>query len=87
MVELELVAHMLLVVELQLGIEHLSYGHGAFDGLWYMIHVLRLDQRFQVILEDLGEVVLQLGAAEVLEDFLPIWWILTINNTLTVFLQ
>lgn len=71
---------MLLVVELQLGIEHLSYGHGAFDSLRYMVYILRLDQRLQVILEDLGEVVLQLRAAEVLEDFLPVWWILMIKK-------
>jgi hypothetical protein len=37
-----------------------------------VIDVLRLDERLEVVFEDLGEVVLELRAAEVLEDILPV---------------
>jgi hypothetical protein len=37
-----------------------------------VINVLRLDQGLEVVLKDLGEVVLKLGTAEVLEDLLPV---------------
>jgi hypothetical protein len=40
--------------------------------LWDLINVLRLDQGLQIILQDFGEVVLQLGATEVAEDLLPV---------------
>jgi hypothetical protein len=37
-----------------------------------VIDVLRLDERLEVVFEDLGEVVLELRAAKVLEDVLPV---------------
>lgn len=48
--------------------------HGTdLDGLGNLVHVLGLDDGLQVILQNLGEIVLQLGASEIGEDFLPIW--------------
>ena len=38
-----------------------------------LVHVLWLDDGLEVILQDLGEVVLQFRAAEVDQDLLPIW--------------
>ena len=34
----------------------------------------------QIIFKDLCEVVLQLRPSEVLQDFLPVWWVLVFNN-------
>ena len=34
----------------------------------------------QIIFKDLCEVVLQLRPSEVLQDFLPVWWVLIFNN-------
>ena len=45
-----------------------------------MVDVLWLDEGLEVIFEDLRKVVLELGTTEVLEDFLPIWWILHGNE-------
>ena len=58
--KLKLLAHVLLVIPLELRVEHLADGHLALDRAGYMIDVLRLDEGFQVVFEDLGEVVLQL---------------------------
>lgn len=44
-----------------------------------MVDVLRLDQRLEVVLQDFGEVVLELGSAEIFQDFLPIWRVLQID--------
>lgn len=44
----------------------------AFDRFRDLIDVLRLDDGFQVVLEDFREVVLQLGAAEEHQNVLPI---------------
>lgn len=41
-----------------------------------MIDILRLDECLQIVLEDLGEVVLQLRATEVFENLLPVRGIL-----------
>ena len=46
------------------------------DGFWDLVDILRFDDSFQVILQNLCEVVLQLRAAEVRQNFGPIWWIL-----------
>lgn len=46
------------------------------DGLRNVVHVLGLDDGMQVVLQYPGEVVLQLAASEVCEDFLPVWGIL-----------
>ena len=75
-IQLQIVAQLLLVLELELGVEHLVDSHVALDGARDVVHVLRLDQRLEVVFEHLCEVVLQLGAAEVLEDLLPIWRVL-----------
>ena len=71
-IKLQIVAHLLLVVALQLRVEHLRHGERALDRAGDVVHVLRLDERLQVILQHLREVVLQLGAAEVLQDLLPV---------------
>lgn len=42
------------------------------DGLGDVVHVLRLDDGLQVVLQDAREVVLQLRPPEVLQDFLPV---------------
>ena len=44
----------------------------ALDGLGDVVHVLRLDERLEVVLEDAREVVLQLRAPEVRQDLLPV---------------
>ncbi len=44
------------------------------DGPGDVIHVLRLDDCLQVILQDAREVVLQLRASEVGQYLLPVWW-------------
>lgn len=44
----------------------------AFDGSGDLIDVLGLDDSLEVVFENLGEVVLQLGTTEVLEDLLPV---------------
>lgn len=60
----------MLVLPLILLVHELA--HGTLDSLGDLVHVLWLDQRLQVILQDLGEVVLQLGAAEVRQDLRPV---------------
>ena len=76
LVELELVAHELLVVALEFAIEHLGDGHLSLDGAGDLVNILGLDEGLEVVLEDLREVVLELRATEVLEDLLPVWGIL-----------
>ena len=49
-----------------------------------MIHVLWFDQGLKVILQDLGEVILELRSTEILENFLPVWWILGVGNYTSV---
>jgi hypothetical protein len=44
----------------------------ALDGSGDLVDVLGLDNGLEVVLENLGEVVLQLGTTEVLEDLLPV---------------
>ena len=41
-----------------------------------MIDILRFNEGLEVVLKDFRKVILQLGTTEVLEDLLPIWWIL-----------
>ena len=81
--QLELLEKLLLVVQFELGIEHLIHGHAALDDAGDVVDILRLDERLEVVLEHLGEVVLQLGAAEVLENLLPIWRILAASLSQT----
>lgn len=40
-----------------------------------LIDILRLGHSFQVVLQNLGKVVLQLRTSEVLQDLLPIRWV------------
>lgn len=44
------------------------------DSLGDLVDVLGLDNGFQVILQNLGKVVLELRATEVGQDLLPVWW-------------
>jgi hypothetical protein len=65
LVQLQSVAETLLVVKLKFRIEHGADCHRALDRTRDVVDVLRLDQCLEVIFEDFGEVVLQLGATEV----------------------
>jgi len=49
-----------------------------------MIHVLWFDQGLKVVLQNLGEIVLELRSAEVLENFLPVWWVLDVGKRTSV---
>lgn len=44
----------------------------GLDCFWDLIHILRLGHRLEVILQNLGKVVLQLRTSEMLQDLLPI---------------
>ena len=59
-----LVVHLVLLVEERL--------YGALDGPGDLVDVLRLHHRLQVVLQDLGEVVLQLAPPEVRQDLSPV---------------
>lgn len=48
----------------------------AFDGAWDLVDILGLDDSLQIVLQHLCEVILQLRATEVLENLLPVWWVL-----------
>ena len=61
-----------LILQLVLLIEQLL--HAALDCPGDLVHVLRLDDGLQVVLQDLGEVVLQLGSPEVGQDLGPVRW-------------
>lgn len=54
---------------------------GNLDGLWDLVDVLRLHDGPQIVLQDFGEVVLQLGPSEVGQDLLPVWRILGFQST------
>ena len=47
-----------------------------FHRPWDLVHILRLDDGFEIIFQDFGEIILKLGATEVGQDFLPVWGIL-----------
>ena len=49
-----------------------------------MIHVLWFDQGLKVVLQNLGEVILELRSTEILENFLPVWRILGVGNRISV---
>lgn len=66
----ELVHHLIKVVTLVLILKELADLAG--DNLGNVIDVLRLDDGLQVILENLGEVVLEFGTTEVLQNILPV---------------
>ena len=67
--DLHLVQHLVLLVEQLL--------HRAAHRLRDLIHVLRFDDGLEVVLEDLGEVVLQLRAAEVRQNVRPVGRVLS----------
>ena len=70
----ENVDHGVFVANLCLALNHVA--NGALDGLWNLVHVLRFDHRLEVVLQHLGEVVLQLGTAKVRQNLGPLGWIL-----------
>ncbi|KAI3494682.1 hypothetical protein L1887_40498 [Cichorium endivia] len=72
LLEVEHVDDLVLVVPLELAVEELRDARLALDGTRDVVDVLGLDERLDVVLEHLGEEVLELGAAEVLEDLLPV---------------
>ena len=49
---------LLLIVELELRVEHLVDGHDALDRTGDVVDILGLDQRLEVVFEDFSEVVL-----------------------------
>lgn len=65
---LRLVFHFILLVK--------ELTDSSFHSLRDLIHILRLDQSLQVILKDLGKVVLQFRPAEVRQNLLPVWGVL-----------
>lgn len=74
MTQLKLVQNLVQVVELLLLVEKGADGlFGALECSGKLVHVLGLDNRREIILQQLREVVLQLGASEVLDDILPVW--------------
>jgi len=72
LVEIQVVQQVLHVLELLLSVEHLRDGSLSLDGSRDVVDVLRLDESLEVVLENLGEVVLELGSSEVLEDLGPV---------------
>ena len=48
---------------------------GALDGLGDLVDELRFDDSLQVVFEDFGEVVLELGAPKISENLCPVRWI------------
>ena len=48
---------------------------GALDGLGDLVDELRFDDGLQVVFEDFGEVVLELGAPKISENLCPVRWI------------
>ena len=62
-----LIFHLILLVEESL--------NGALDGLGDLVDELRFDDGLQVVFEDFGEVILQLGTAKISENLCPVRWI------------
>lgn len=60
------------VVPLTLALEHFLHRLLALDGTGNVINILGLDEGFEIILEDFGKVILQLGSSKVFENLLPI---------------
>lgn len=77
--EFQLLTHLVLVIEFEFRIQHCCHCLYALDCLGYLIHILRLNQRLQVVLKNFGEVVLKLRSTEVFQDFLPVGRILIMN--------
>ena len=71
-VQFKFVAHQLLVVTLEFGVQHLRDRHFTLYCSWDVVDILRFDQGFQIILENLGEVILKFGATEIFQNFLPV---------------
>jgi len=46
------------------------------NSLRNLVHILGLDDGLEVVLQDLGEEVLQLRATEIGQDLCPVWGIL-----------
>lgn len=55
-----------------LAFQHFAHCLTALYRSWNVVNVLRLDDGFQVVFENLCKVVLQLATTEVLENILPI---------------
>lgn len=74
MTQLQDIQDLLEVVELlRLVHEELHRLLGTPDGPRKLVNVLRLDHRGQIVLQELCEVILQLGTSEVFDDVLPVW--------------
>ena len=71
-VQVEGSADLLEVVPFELPVKHLLHARLPLDRARDVVDVLRLDQRLEVVLENLREVILKFGSAEVLEDVLPV---------------
>jgi hypothetical protein len=61
------------VAQLSAGLDEVSNVlNGALDSPGNLIDILRLHNSLEVVLQNLGEVVLQFGTTEVLENFFPV---------------
>ena len=60
---------------------HAELGQAIPHGLRYVVHILWLDDGFQVIFKDAREIVLQLAASEIRKDLLPVGWALCAPST------
>lgn len=71
--QLQLLCQLVLgTLPLQLGLQHLVHRHPLLLDLSRdQVDVLRLDDRLDIVLEDLGEEVLQLGSSEMFENLGP----------------
>jgi len=49
-----------------------DFSNNTLDSLRDVINILGLDDSLEVVFQNLGEVVLELGATEVAENFLPV---------------
>jgi hypothetical protein len=74
LVEFENVHDMLHIAHLALLLDQrLDCLEGTFDSSRQLIHILWLDHSLEVVLEHLGEVVLEFRATEISQYFLPVW--------------
>lgn len=72
LLEVEVFNEEIHVVKLLLSVQHFRNGSLSLDGSRDMVDVLRLDECLEIVLKNFGEVVLEFGSSEVLEDIGPI---------------
>ena len=72
MFQFQNIKDIIIIVHLETSFQQTLNGliSSSFQGLRYLVDILRLDNRFQIVFKYLREVVLQFRAAEVLKDLL-----------------